>query len=287
MSVLLKLLRFVVPDGVLREMRRPPSAAEIGAAIARIDVTRDGDTATLPPGAYESIPSAEARIGMLRGVASDATRVVVFVSVVPELGRAGRIAVDAPRRLLRFVVPNGVRLRFGARVPEPGDRFEEDRFRHVFFDEEPLIVEAAAAGLALASRKGSRFEFEHAEPWHEAPASFASELLRAARIARASETRRTRSSPERAIAEARALGASADTRGPTGRARLRRAVGWIDGAFPSGPNCYRRTLMEIALDAGAARETVVFGLDVGTTGHAALKDREDRTFDVAFEIPPR
>jgi hypothetical protein len=49
-------------------------------------------------------------------------------------------------------------------------------------------------------------------------------------------------------------------------------------------NCYRRTLVELALDAGAAHETLVFGLDVGKTGHVAFKDREDVAFDVTFEV---
>ncbi len=74
------------------------------------------------------------------------------------------------------------------------------------------------------------------------------------------------------------------SRGRVGRSRLRRAIGWVDAAFPGGPNCFRRTLMEIALDAGAAGETLVFGLDVGKTGHVAFKNAEDHAFDVAFEI---
>jgi hypothetical protein len=44
--------------------------------------------------------------------------------------------------------------------------------------------------------------------------------------------------------------------------------------------------MELALDRGAAEETLVFGLDVGTTGHVAFKDTEERHFDVLFEIGP-
>ena len=70
------------------------------------------------------------------------------------------------------------------------------------------------------------------------------------------------------------------------RARLRRAIGWVDAAYPGkGANCFRRVLVEVGLDAGAAEETLVFGLDVGRTGHVAFKDTEDRTFDVAFEVP--
>jgi hypothetical protein len=54
----------------------------------------------------------------------------------------------------------------------------------------------------------------------------------------------------------------------------------------SGPNCFRRTLLELSLDAGAARERIVFGLDVGRTGHVTFKGREDRSFDVVYELGP-
>jgi len=63
-------------------------------------------------------------------------------------------------------------------------------------------------------------------------------------------------------------------------------VGWTDALLPGSPSCYRRVLLEVALDGGAARETVVFGLDVGSTGHVAFENREERLFDVSFTIPP-
>jgi hypothetical protein len=59
----------------------------------------------------------------------------------------------------------------------------------------------------------------------------------------------------------------------------------VDVAAPGGPSCFRRVLLETALDAGAARETLIFGLDVGSTGHVAFAGREERSFDVSFEIP--
>ena len=43
---------------------------------------------------------------------------------------------------------------------------------------------------------------------------------------------------------------------------------------------------ELALDAGAAEEVVVLGLDVGKTGHIAFEHREEMPFDVAFRIEP-
>jgi hypothetical protein len=119
---------------------------------------------------------------------------------------------------------------------------------------------------------------ENAEP-------FALELARVLRQVRAIDDRRAKQTPQRMLDDLRARAATSKERGPIGRARLRRAIGWVDAALPSGASCYRRVLLELALDAGAARETVVFGLDVGSTGHVAFEDREERTFDVAFAIP--
>jgi len=142
----------------------------------------------------------------------------------------------------------------------------------------------------VVSRHGFVFTLRRAEAHEErSPPEraepFAGELARVARRVREIDERRLRDTPQRVLAELRASGATAKERGPIGRARLRRAIGWIDAALPGGPNCYRRILLELTLDAGAARETVVFGLDVGSTGHVAFEDREERTFDVAFSIP--
>jgi hypothetical protein len=66
--------------------------------------------------------------------------------------------------------------------------------------------------------------------------------------------------------------------------RLARAVRLVDRLFPSGPNCYRRALLEAALDAGAAHEPLMMGFrTVGGTceGHAWLGSAEPQTaYDV-------
>src|SRR5258706_507164 len=81
---------------------------------------------------------------------------------------------------------------------------------------------------------------------------------------------RMEDSPEKAVSAMRAIGRNAAARDEIGRARLKRAIGWIDAVMPRGGNCFRRTLIELALDAGAAEETLAFGLDVGRTGHVAF-----------------
>ena len=52
-------------------------------------------------------------------------------------------------------------------------------------------------------------------------------------------------------------------RGTKEREELQRVIRWVDAKMPGGPNCYRRVLLETRLDAGAARERIVFGLRKG------------------------
>lgn len=244
--------------------------------------TASVDVVHVVRGVYESIPSADARRHLL-SLASRAARraVVLHVPVVDEGTHFGRALVDAPRRALRLV---------GIRAPEPGDRFGPVGYAHCFFDEEPLARELATAGLIITSRHDFTFVAEraadHPEEILEEADPFALEVGRTLRELRHAERRRLVERPEHAVTAMRARGSAKKERGPIGRARLRRAIGWIDAAMPKGGNCYRRVLLELGLDGGAARETIVFGLDVGKTGHVAFEGREERTFDVAFAMPP-
>lgn len=254
--------------------------------------------ARVEPGVYVETPSRGARVRLLEALAELARRVEVHAPIATGSTHRGRLVIDNARRALRSL---------GVSTAEPGDRFgrhlqemhdaraqaigdfraTERGFVHAFFDDEPLITEAARAGLAFVIRRGPWIVFERsALARQEKAAPFAREVARVLRVIHEAERRRTHEPPQGAVAAMRARGTRARARGPIGRARLRRAIGWVDAAFPAGPNCFRRTLVEVALDAGAASETLVFGLDVGKTGHVAFKDAEDRTFDVAFEIPP-
>lgn len=264
-----------------------------GEAVAIIDASERGerlealaaacvDVVRIERDVYARVPTAEGRVRLL-SLAERAARsnVELHVLVSDEKSHLGRLAIDAPRRLLRAV---------GVRAAEPGDRFGPARYVHCFFDEETLLAELHRARLVVSSRRGFVFSLRRAEAHderspEERPEPFSAELTRVARRVREVDERRARDTPQHVLAELRARGVTAKERGPIGRARLRRAIGWVDAARPGGPNCYRRILLELALDAGAARETVVFGLDVGSTGHVAFEDREERTFDVAFSIP--
>jgi len=73
------------------------------------------------------------------------------------------------------------------------------------------------------------------------------------------------------------------------RERLRRTIRFVDRLFPSGPNCYRRTLTEIALDAGAAAEPVHMGLQANggpRSGHIWLASAPDGAgrYDAEFVL---
>jgi hypothetical protein len=71
----------------------------------------------------------------------------------------------------------------------------------------------------------------------------------------------------------RRRGRRARRRDTAARARLRRAIAWIDSRCPGGANCYRRSLLEVALDPSAAAEPFRMGFRAGAgsvSGHAWL-----------------
>lgn len=249
-----------------------------GASLESID----GDTfdeVRLEEKTYVRISGSATRVSLLARAreASKKGKVSVHVPITDVRTHVGRVALDLPRRVLRKI---------GVNTAEAGDRFPDGAYVHVFFDEEPLLREFARAGLAVSRRTGFLFELGPAieDEATDLVDSFLVEIDRVLRsIVRVENTRR-QVPPERAIATMRARGRRCSKRSLVGRARLRRAIGWIDALMPGGENCYRRTLLELGLDAGAANETLVFGLDIGKTGHVAFKGREEASFDVAFEI---
>ena len=227
----------------------------------------------LPPGLYAATRTRAARVALLREAAAKAPRVVLHVRVASVGTHRGRLLRDPPRHFLRA-------------LGEPGDRIVDGAFVHCFFDDEELLGEIAAAGLSVVERHNATWTLEIGAVVAEATEAFLVELARTLRVARACEKARTRMTPEEAVRNAQQLGKLARSRGPLGRARLRRAISWVDAAM--GENCYRRVLLEVALDGGAACEKVVFSLDVGKKGHVALDGRDETTaaFDIAFAITP-
>jgi hypothetical protein len=108
-------------------------------------------------------------------------------------------------------------------------------------------------------------------------------------IAPSVERKRSAVAPNALLPLLRARGLARPARDDRGRARLRRAIRFVDRLFPSGPNCYRRALLEIAMDAGAAREPLHMGLNAEggpRSGHAWLASSPDRPahYDAEFVV---
>jgi len=100
------------------------------------------------------------------------------------------------------------------------------RFRHVHLGSEELVLDSLRVLLALPT----------------------AELCR--RFA----------GPAWAVAHLRARGRNCAPRTPAGRVRLRRFIRAVDVRLPDGGNCYRRALVEIALDPDSAAEPLHLGL---------------------------
>jgi hypothetical protein len=99
------------------------------------------------------------------------------------------------------------------------------------------------------------------------------ELVRVARMLPAVERGRRAEGPEPLVERLRARGRGQARRGPDARADLRRVIAAVDRCLPGEPSCYRRALLEMGLDAGAAGEPLRMGLRVPggpRSGHAWL-----------------
>lgn len=253
----------------------PAPGASLASTPPRADVV------VLGAGALTTRRTHRARSALVAWALAGADRVLAHAPVGSAGTHAGRIVIEGARAL---------RTRARLSAPEAGDRlYARGGFSHAYFDDEPLLHEIARGGGAAGPRRGAFVAIHPARegaPPPEAARPFRAELREVIALAPSAERLRLRVPPERAIALMRAEGRAARTRGPIGRARLRRAIGWVDAAFPRGGNCYRRTLLELGLDAGAAEEPLVFGLDVGRTGHVAFRHREPMAFDVVFDVEP-
>jgi len=100
------------------------------------------------------------------------------------------------------------------------------------------------------------------------------------------EIDRRRSSLHQAVRMVRQRSSGRAERSLEGRRRLRRAIALVDARLPGGPNCVRRSLLEMALDAGAAREKLLAGFVSGggkKSGHAWLEFESGPRFDDKFD----
>lgn len=255
----------------------PPGAWTVRAAD--VELPEDVPSLFLPRGVYEGTTGRAARVALLRrcrAALAPEGRVVVDVRATEDGALPGHLVVDGARRVLG---------RLGVRAAEDGDRSDG---LHRFFRTEDVTGEAFDAGLALERRSWDRFVLRPGASAALPAPSAAPELVAVLRVLPRVERLLGARSPEASIAGARAIGRTASARPRDARRSLRWAVAWVDAFAPGHSGCFRRTLLEVAADGGAAREPVLLGLDVGRTGHAWLESAaaEQRPYDVTFTLLP-
>jgi hypothetical protein len=115
---------------------------------------------------------------------------------------------------------------------------------------------------------------------------FASDLLRVLALLPAVESGRRSSGFRDLVSRFRARGASLPPRSSAERQRLRRIIRVVDRFMPDRGNCYRRVLLEMALDPQAASEELRIGLrEHGgpRSGHIWLANRDAASsYDAEF-----
>jgi hypothetical protein len=89
------------------------------------------------------------------------------------------------------------------------------------------------------------------------------------------------------VSELRLRAQTTPLRDESRRATLQRLISALDRRMPGGPNCYRRVLLEIRLDRGAAGQPIHIGLLSGggpRSGHAWLGENRGRPEPYDVEI---
>jgi hypothetical protein len=91
------------------------------------------------------------------------------------------------------------------------------------------------------------------------------------------------------VSDLRIRGLRGRVRGIAERRDLQRVIGRLDAMMPGGGNCYRRTLLEIALDPAAAAAQLHLGLAAhggSGSGHAWLGDAsaDANRYDVRIDV---
>jgi hypothetical protein len=99
------------------------------------------------------------------------------------------------------------------------------------------------------------------------------DVARAVFLAPEIERARRTLGPHDAVAIARSFGRDGRRHSERRRSSLRWVIRMLDRLFRGGPNCYRRALLEMALDRDAATEKLMMGFRMGgepRSGHAWL-----------------
>lgn len=124
--------------------------------------------------------------------------------------------------------------------------------------------------------------------WAAERTALLAELLRVLAVLPVIEVARRLFGPGPAIKVLRGSALRKLLRDSAGRQRLHRAVGWVDRHLWPGANCYRRVLLQVALDRGVAAEPVYFGLKLENDrldGHAWLSGQTvGESFPVILQL---
>ncbi len=245
------------------------------------------DVVFLASDVYASIPGRANRVAALER-ARAAVRPGGIIVVAADVGgrRLGRVLIDAPRKMLRACGVDG---------PEAGDRWigrgppPTLLFRHGFAHESEVIDELDAAGLVYTARISSYVAAIRADARASSSAASRSSSLVTeivgvlAALPRIERARRSLG-PGPLVALMRRQAVGTERRDPASRARLRKAIAICDRLVPFGGGCYRRSLLEMALDAGASEEPLFLGLR-RQDGHAWLQSSApSEGFDVTFDV---
>jgi hypothetical protein len=114
------------------------------------------------------------------------------------------------------------------------------------------------------------------------------EVVRILSVLPSVEVSRRSLSLHQSVGQVRSRAVGAALRSEEARALLRRAIAAVDARMPGGANCVRRSLLEMRLDAGAARERLFAGFRAGgvpKSGHAWLESHPSQeTFDAVISI---
>lgn len=256
-----------------------------------------GARVRFPEGLYGRIGPREARAAVLRTLLGKGRRVIIEERIESSATPLRRAAIDGPRSLTKKVT--GLRL-----VPDPGARIiaadEGLEFRHLFFSAADFYEDMALAGAVVLGITGDGMELGTGV-LQKPRFGFPRELSRTLRRAPTIEGLFRLDSTKDAVDAARRLGAKAYERSEWERARLADAINLVDGGRPAGRSCLWRALAELSLDAGAAQEVLVLGLDPHgpargdkEPGHAWLLPRPGTvrvgpkapSFPTEFELRP-
>jgi hypothetical protein len=99
------------------------------------------------------------------------------------------------------------------------------------------------------------------------------EILRVLLALAMVERGRLTQGPGPLVTDLRTIGRRQRERTPAQRLQLQAVIARVDAHMPDGGNCYRRVLLEIGLDRGAAAEPLSMGLSgsgAPLSGHAWL-----------------